>query len=57
MYQKQESLSKLFPLETPNPDFQKLKGILAGEEKADRVHFTELGVDVEVMQFLLNKMK
>jgi len=56
MSRKQESLSKLFPLETPNPDFQKLKGILAGEEKADRVHFVELGIDIGAMQFILDKM-
>ncbi len=56
MFQGQGSLSKVFPLEAPTPDFQKLSRVLAGEEKADRVHFVELGVDVEVMQLFLTMM-
>ena len=56
MSQEQGSVSKVFPLEAPNPDFQKLSRILAGKEKADRVHFVELLVDREVMQFFLNQM-
>ncbi len=56
MSQGQGSLSKVFPLKTPNPDFQKLSRILAGQEKADRVHFVELLVDRELMQFFLDVM-
>jgi len=41
-----------FPLQKPAPDFEELKRVLKGEKKPERVHFVELGVDLEVMRFI-----
>jgi len=45
-----------FPLKNPRPDFQRLKRLLEGKEKPCKVHFVELTVDREVMEYISKNM-
>jgi len=42
----------LFPLTRPLPDFEEFKTILKGERKPQKVHYAELGVDGEIMEYI-----
>lgn len=41
------------PLKRPLPDFESLESVLKGEKQPQRVHFVELGVDSEVMKYIV----
>jgi uroporphyrinogen decarboxylase len=45
-----------FPIRNPRPDFQQLKAVLKGEKEPKKVHFMELSVDREVIEYILDKM-
>lgn len=45
-----------FPSEHPSPEFQRLKKVLAGEEKAKRVPFVECDLEDEMMDLLSSKI-
>jgi len=45
-----------FPLKNPQPDFEELKKVLKGEKKPQKVHFTEIVVDGEVMEYMAKEM-
>jgi uroporphyrinogen decarboxylase len=45
----------MVPLCTPSPDFEELRAIIKGERAAKRVHFAELGIDPEVMNYVLER--
>jgi len=47
---------RLFPLKNPSPDFETFKEVLMGERKPTRVHFVELAIDFEVMNFVAEKL-
>lgn len=44
------------PLNNPTPNFTKLRNILSGLERPERVHFVEFLVDEEVMQIILSEL-
>lgn len=46
----------MFPLKSPSPDFQALKGVLMGDATPEKVHLVELLIDFEVMNFLAEKL-
>jgi len=44
------------PLEKPEPDFEELKNVLLGNQKAERVHFVELLMDYEMKKYITEKI-
>jgi len=42
------------PLQNPSPDFGSLERILKGEKKPKKVHFIELGIDMEVIEYIVS---
>lgn len=46
----------LFPLKNPTPDFQALEKVLKEPKEPVKVHFVELVVDYEIIEFILNKL-
>jgi len=45
-----------FPLRNPSPSFEAFREALVGEEKPDKVHFAELFIDFEVMNFISKRL-
>jgi len=45
-----------FPLKNPSPNFQQFKKVLKGEKEIERVHFAEITIDREVMEYITEKM-
>jgi len=45
-----------FPLKNPSANFEEFKKVLKGEKEPRRVHFAEIGVDREVMEYILETM-
>jgi len=45
-----------FPLKNPQPNFQEFEKILRGKKKPQKVHFVELNVDREVMEYITENM-
>ncbi len=41
------------PLKKPSPDFEALEKLIKGEKESDRVHFVELLVDPEMMEYIV----
>lgn len=46
----------MLPLKNFSPDFEAFKEVLMGRGEPDRVHFVELGVDFEMMDFLSKRL-
>lgn len=46
----------MFPLKNPLPNFEEFKEILLGKREPEKVHFIEVGIDIEIMNFLLEKI-
>lgn len=42
------------PLQKPLPDFENLERVLKGEKDPNKVHFVELTIDVEVMEYIVS---
>ena len=44
------------PLEKPQPDFAAFRSVVEGKEKAGRVHFAELLMDVEIKKYITENL-
>lgn len=45
-----------FPLRNPRPDFEEFEKMLKGETESQEVHFAELSIDREVMEYIMENM-
>jgi len=45
-----------FPFQNPRPDFQQFERVLKGETKPQKVHFVELSVDREIIEYITKNM-
>jgi len=42
------------PLQNPSPDFESLERILKGEKEPKKVHFIELAIDIELIEYIVS---
>jgi len=44
------------PLQNPSPDFESLEKVLRGEKEPEKVYFVELGIDMEIIKYIIEKV-
>jgi len=44
------------PLQNPSPDFESLEKVLRGEKEPEKVYFVELGIDMEIIKYIIENV-
>ncbi len=46
-----------FPLKNASPNFEEFEKMLKGEKAPEKVHYIEIGIDREVQEYIIDKMR